>query len=599
MVDSPAVKETNCPFEYHSNQVKISQNEFVIFISSRKQFMKYDIRSKKWNKYFNYNEIEAKSEDWSDKTNFENGMHIGYKLENNKIITGCLEHIAKSKILVNFKGSCEINGRIWIPIPSDRLYPPMSLPSDQNVTLFYNSKNGKFLVRGRDNRIIKIIDTLTQTVLDCNLPEYRRYALFARGLVFIDGEFHFFSKDDSHCVFDPETKTKQRLQKITRFDIDHSIKPMIYVVSSNRIMLFTRDNIWYCFKESSCSTMGWVKLLDIDHYSGYSYCYSRSVLNCKERYNLTLNGETNNDSKMDSHQMKSIPLEMYAQSILIIGDTVKTVELMVYGFTRMIWVGRKLQDSMMFPPMDLLRIIIYYYQFEEYIHLFNQSRHVRHSMLDLVSNSEKDNEDNGGDKAKGIKISPYSQYDYGDLTVQINILSDANRKKWSLYLLDWNNDFNAKLSFLDYVKKYLTDKITTQLFTKFSVFGSVGYRCGSFAEILIFTYILYRRKLKSKHSSNYGDFRIMEGEEEVRPKIEHFVIWVIRTFGNEWKGHTVYIDNPDNKYGNKTKFGEYKEYEFGVSQGSYRTDLIKWVEKYVECSGHHGDIEIVSKIWQI
>jgi len=201
---------------------------------------------------------------------------------------------------------------------------------------------------------------------------------------------------------------------------------------------------------------------------------------------------------------------------------------------------------------------------------------------------------------KEIADSPYSKDNYGDLEVQITILVDENRKKWSLYLLDWNDDFNAKLSFLDFVKTNLSDKITTQLFNKFGKDSVV--ESGSFAELLTFTYTLYRKKLQRTHYSDDASFRQMKNNE-VRPRIEHFVIWVIRTFGTELKNktHTVNIQNPFEATadGMAIEVGEFNEYQFTLQKDSYSKDLEKWIQKYIEEKAHHDDAETAWMILQI
>eukprot|EP01084_Bolivina_argentea_P255906 430619_1 len=195
--------------------------------------------------------------------------------------------------------------------------------------------------------------------------------------------------------------------------------------------------------------------------------------------------------------------------------------------------------------------------------------------------------------------SPYSKSDYLKLKTQITILVDKNRKKWALYLLDWNDKFNAKLSFLDFVKQYLDEKIVTQLFKRFGKNNIVS--SDGFAELLTFTYTLYRAKLQREFYKGDSTFKKMKNNQ-VRPKIEHFVIWVIRSFGKELtnKNHTVFIENPTDKEADEIEVGEYNEYEFILKKNSYTNDLAMWIKQYIEKHAEHEDIEtawMILMIW--
>eukprot|EP01084_Bolivina_argentea_P255908 430623_1 len=194
--------------------------------------------------------------------------------------------------------------------------------------------------------------------------------------------------------------------------------------------------------------------------------------------------------------------------------------------------------------------------------------------------------------------SPYSKSDYLKLKTQITILVDKNRKKWALYLLDWNDKFNAKLSFLDFVKQYLDEKIVTQLFKRFGKNNIVS--SDGFAELLTFTYTLYRAKLQREFYKGDSTFKKMKNNQ-VRPKIEHFVIWVIRSFGKELtnKNHTVFIENPTDKEADEIEVGEYNEYEFILKKNSYTNDLAMWIKQYIEKHAEHENIETASMILMI
>jgi len=197
-----------------------------------------------------------------------------------------------------------------------------------------------------------------------------------------------------------------------------------------------------------------------------------------------------------------------------------------------------------------------------------------------------------------LDVTDYARNDYLNLDVQLSILVDEHRKQWSLRLLDTTNSFNAKLSFLDFVRTHLSEKIVVQLFKKFEQHGVVC--ADTFAELLALTYTLYRTKLKKDHF--HGDSNFMKmNSQQIRPKLEHFVIWVVRTQGKELthKTHTVQITNVNNVQAEKIEIGQFNEFEFALNRNTYAKQLQAWMDAYVSEKGQHDDAETASMILQI
>ena len=124
------INESDIPFEYYSNPVKISNSEFVVCLAYNKELMKYNIHSKEWSKYFNYDKhIEEKLEDWSTKTEFRDLKHIkyiSYKDDNGSVILGDLvsQSKDKSKIFVHFGSSGPRKNYQWIELPCIQIFSP-------------------------------------------------------------------------------------------------------------------------------------------------------------------------------------------------------------------------------------------------------------------------------------------------------------------------------------------------------------------------------------------------------------------------------------------------------------------------------------------
>ena len=100
------VKLDNIFYEWYSKPIRISQNEFVIFIESTMQLMKYNTMHQKWNLIFDgYFDIKDKPEiiDWSTKKDFTNVSHIGYKLNDDIVLVDLLRNNTDTnRIFIHF-----------------------------------------------------------------------------------------------------------------------------------------------------------------------------------------------------------------------------------------------------------------------------------------------------------------------------------------------------------------------------------------------------------------------------------------------------------------------------------------------------------------
>lgn len=163
-----------------------------------------------------------------------------------------------------------------------------------------------------------------------------------------------------------------------------------------------------------------------------------------------------------------------------------------------------------------------------------------------------------------IETSVYFKNDYNTLKVQREILLDDYRRKCSLYLLGWENvyGFNEKLSFLSFVRTHLT-KVTSELFFKFSDKDDI-VRPEQIGEFIRFVYTLYHAKLRKDYYDEDDMFlRLTPGQ--IRFRMEHFIVWVIRMAFCGLMTKKSFID-----------------------------DLNKWIFKYITCQGDHDWCDVVS-----
>eukprot|EP01084_Bolivina_argentea_P083692 151519_1 len=83
-----------------------------------------------------------------------------------------------------------------------------------------------------------------------------------------------------------------------------------------------------------------------------------------------------------------------------------------------------------------------------------------------IKQRDEDDEDDNKYNLCPIDIS----YEYNTTEIIYNILNDKNRKNWSLYLLDWNNNtyFNKQMSFKQFAAQNLIKQNINFIFDKFN-----------------------------------------------------------------------------------------------------------------------------------
>ena len=391
-MDSTIVEEADLPFKYYSNPVKISNHEFVVLILSNKQLMKYNTSLKQWSKYFNYDDqIEEKLQDWTKKTNFHNFKHITYKCSNGEKIIVTIIHRTKDKIFVepyiNSKKIDSDKQYKWISLPSDRLSHPLSMPTDENVRLFYNEQNEKFYVHQADN--LTILDTKNNIISSCEWHYDYNWNMRPQ---FICGKFHWIKVGWGHYAFDPETGITEENDTFPVGDMILTKKSfMFHIASRNMLLLIGDDQIWRGKTEDGGK---WEKVCEIpnDFKLRGQVIFDmddngKMILTNDEQYILQLNTKRNYYLNVDTMKFEKVRGIKKFKHMLMMDDTrdSKEKELTVYGFTRRVWRGRGLKDVMVFPSSDVLGMIVIYCG-SEYIHMLNYEKHSKINILDVIPN---------------------------------------------------------------------------------------------------------------------------------------------------------------------------------------------------------------------
>eukprot|EP01084_Bolivina_argentea_P026123 48519_1 len=402
-------------YDYYSNPVQISNNEFVIAIDSNKQLIKYNANSRQWTEYFNYhNNFQQKMDDWSKKTNFENIKYVGYVCDNQDVTTGEIHTYCKDKIFVDFSADpFQRFGKAysWITIPNARLCMPPS-PMDNDVKLAYDRKCNIFYIF-RTQIHIKSDKACLGTIINMNTKTTQSFdvstAIFCKyhdksdvkSCLAINGKLHiiacfcyYVNKSSTmpiwkyfHCIYDTKNIVEGNVVqgKVNIFKerkwvggihshLIYVYPDSIYHFIGKRIRIYSiNQKIWQ--RPDMKIALGALYKAQIACLFGNK----RFVMLFGEHKNSYLDLKTKKFVTLTTEFVKRIAYSpKYALSI---GDMENDNEMIVYGFVRQFWnVKWQLQLS----HSDVLRLIIVFYQ-QEYIHMLNKNKQAIINVTDIIS----------------------------------------------------------------------------------------------------------------------------------------------------------------------------------------------------------------------